>query len=119
MPPLQVCSPVQVLTKMTSTAGAVTPPALKKLTRCLASIKEIAAAAGKLRLEDAAQEMLTFLDAWFDVEGNNSFGIVRPGIAELDTLKEQFAALPVLLQQVRLPIRGLRLKGQSRLGDVG
>jgi hypothetical protein len=100
---VQVCNPVVLAAKMAASSSAPALPGLRKLAKCLTSILEVSALLHQEDLEDAAQEMLASLCACFDYEESGSFGIMLQGNEELDTLKEQFAALPSLLQQVGHP----------------
>jgi hypothetical protein len=98
---LQVCDPADLNARLLISSK---PPALsevQRLAKCLASIMEVAGMLGQERLRDALEELLSFLHAWFDFDQHCCLGILRPGHAQLDELKEQFMALPTLLKQVR------------------
>jgi hypothetical protein len=83
-------------------AGSTAPnlDMFRRLVKCLTSIVSIATLLEQAQLESTVQEMLAFLHTWFDFEERSCIGIVQAGNEELDVLKEQYAALPALLQQV-------------------
>jgi hypothetical protein len=69
---------------------------------------EVAAMLEQDTLQEAVEELLNFLHAWFDFDEQGCIGIVQPGHEQLDRLKEQFMALPTLLKQVWLYAKMLK-----------
>jgi hypothetical protein len=95
---VQVCDPADLVAKMA--AGSVNMPGLRRLLKCLAGIASIAELLEQRQLQDCVHEMLAFLHAWFDFDESSVVGVVKPGNEALDILKQQYSALPGLLQEV-------------------
>jgi hypothetical protein len=100
---VQVCNPLDLIAKISAGSTAPNLPMLRRLVKCLTSIVSMATLLEQAQLESTVQEMLAFLPTWFDFEERSCIGILQAGnkAQELDVLKEQYSALPALLQQVR------------------
>lgn len=100
----QVCNPLDLAAKLAAGSGPPPLSGLKRLVKCLNAIVQIADLLEQAQLADALREMLAFVHTWFDLEERSVLGVVNAGNDDLDALKDQFAALPTLLQQVRLSL---------------
>jgi hypothetical protein len=100
-PGLQVFNPINYTCSLMS---KLQPPSLadiQRLLSCVSAIHETAQAFGQGELATAALDICTYLSSSFDLDERNLCGIMAPGAEDLDAVKEQFAALPELLQQAR------------------
>lgn len=92
--------PLQLLQKLTSGPAGPQLPDLKKLLKGLDASLQLANALMQESLAASLEEIVSFLNGWFDFQEQSQIGILLPGNADLDALKDQYAALPTLLRSV-------------------
>jgi hypothetical protein len=99
----QVFNPIDFTNRLLSRLQPPSIPDIRKLFSCLSAIHQTAQSFEQEALATALQDICTFLASNFDLDEYNLCGILTPGDEWLDDVKQQFAALPKMLQQVRKP----------------
>lgn len=103
---MQVGDPLQLVQKLAVAPAIPLIADLRKLQRSLDAMLQLAIELMQQDLAASLEEMLSFLHGWFDFQEQSQIGILLPGNAELDALKDQYSALPNLLRSVRSAIMG-------------
>eukprot|EP00892_Ulva_mutabilis_P006562 jgi/Ulvmu1/4278/UM198_0002.1 len=96
----QVGEPLQLIQKLTTRAAGPQMPDLRKLLKGLEASWHLATALLQEELAISLEGIVSFVHAWFDFKNQNQIGILLPGNAELDKLKEHYSGLPALLRSV-------------------
>lgn len=113
---MQVGEPLQLTKKLTSIAATPQMADLRKLLRNLDAVLQLAANLKQQELAESMEDMLSFLHSWFDFQEQSQIGILIPGNADLDALKDQYSALPRLLRSVAVHIKHLTCRSAEGLG---
>lgn len=98
---VQVGEPLQLIQKLTSGLAGPQLADVRKLIRGLGACLQLASKLTQEDLTDSLEEILSYLHCWFDFQEQTQIGILLPGNADLDALKDQYSALPTLLRSVR------------------